>query len=134
MFQKIGSGAYAFLFQMGKDYSTENSKALRSNNFPHDQASQLRNLIDSLKAAGWGRFYIKKLSDGFDVAIADSQLMDGHTFVDSRFLYGVLAGSLQSIFGEEFYVFETRYDARENLLFVRFRKKRSKATGLACQN
>lgn len=126
MFEKIGSGAHAFLFQMGKDYSTENSKVLRSSNFQQDQESQLRNLIDSMKAAGWGRFHIKQLSDGFDVVITDLQLLDGHTFVDTRFMYGMLAVLLQSIFGEEFYVIETRYDTRENLVFLKLRIKKKK--------
>ena len=49
MFEKIGSGGHAFLYQMGKDYSIENSKILKSSNFAQDQESQLRNLADSLK-------------------------------------------------------------------------------------
>jgi hypothetical protein len=123
MFEKIGSGGHAFLYQMGKDYSIENSKILKSSNFAQDQESQLKNLADSLKAAGWGIFDIRKIWNGFDVVISEPHLLDGHTFVDTRFIYGMLAGSLQSICGEEFFVLETRYDTRENSILLKLRKK-----------
>ena len=124
LFEKIGSGGHAFLYQMGRDYSLENSKFLKSSNFSQDRESQLKNLADSLKAAGWGIFDIRKLWNGFDVVISEPQLLDGHTFVDTRFIYGMLAGSLQAIFGEEFYVLETRYDTRANTILLELRTRR----------
>jgi len=123
MFEKIGSGGHAFLYQMGKDYSIENSKILKSGNFAQDQESQLKNLADSPKAAGWGIFDIRKLWNGFDVLISEPHLLDGHTFVDTRFIYGMLAGSLQSIFAEEFFVLETRYDTRANTILLKLRTR-----------
>jgi predicted amino acid-binding ACT domain protein len=123
MFEKIGSGGHAFLYQMGKDYSIENSKILKSSNFPQDRESQLKNLADSLKAAGWGIFDMRKIWNGFDIVISQPYLLDGHTFVDTRFIYGMLAGSLQSIFEEEFFVLETRYDTRENSILLKLRTK-----------
>ena len=101
LFEKLGSLGPVFLFQMGKDYAIENFKILRTGGFPQNQESQLRNLCDFLKASGWGVFEIRKLWDGFDVVISEPHLLDGHTFVDTRFIYGMLAGSLQAIFGEE---------------------------------
>lgn len=124
LYEKIGSGGSAFLFQMGKDYSLENFKILRSSGFAQDEESQLRNLSDFLKASGWGIFEIRKLWNGFDVAIFEPHLLDGHTFVDTRFMYGMLAGSLQSIFGEEFYILETRYDTRANSILVKLRVRK----------
>ena len=125
LFEKIGSGGSAFLFQMGKDYSIENFKALKSNSFAQDPTSQLRNLCDFLKMSGWGIFDIRRVPNGFDVLISDPQLLDGHTFVDTRFIYGMLAGALQSIFGEDFYVLETRYEIRTNSILAKFRTKTS---------
>jgi len=123
MFEKIGSGGHAFLYQMGKDYSIENSKILKTSTFPQDQESQLKNLADSLKAAGWGIFDVRRIWNGFDVMISQPFLLDGHTFVDTRFIYGMLAGSLQSISGEELFVLETTYDTRENKILLKLRKK-----------
>jgi hypothetical protein len=124
LFEKIGSGGSAFLFQMGRDYSIENFKILKSNGFAQDPESQLKNLCDFLKTSGWGIFEIRKVSSGFDVIISDPQLLDGHTFVDTRFIYGMLAGALQSIYGDEFYVLETRYDTRTNSILAKFRTKK----------
>jgi len=121
MFEKIGSAGHAFLYQMGKDYSAENNKILKSDVFQQDQESLLRNLADLLKAAGWGRFEIRKLAGGFDIVVRGPQLLDGEAFVDSRFFYGMLAGSLQSIFGEELNVIETRYDIHEKTVFLKLR-------------
>jgi len=128
LFEKIGSGGSAFLFQMGKDYSIENFKILKSNSFGEDSDSQLRNLCDFLKTSGWGVFETRKISSGFDVSIIDPQLLDGHTFVDTRFIYGMLAGALQSIYGDEFYVLETRYDTRTNSILAKFRTKKDETS------
>ncbi len=122
--ERIGSGGSAFLFEMGKNYSIENFKILKANFFAQDPDSQLRNLGDFLKASGWGIFDIKRVPGGFDVMISDPQLLDGHTFVDTRFMYGMLAGALQSIFGEAFFVLETRYDTRANFILVKLRVKK----------
>ena len=55
--------------------------------------------------------------------ISQPHLLDGHTFVDTRFIYGMLAGSLQSICGEEFFVLETTYNTRENSILLKLRTR-----------
>lgn len=126
LYEKIGSGGSAFLFEMGKYYSIENFKVLKSNGFAQDPDSQLRNLSDFLKSSGWGVFEMKRVPGGFDVMISDPQLLDGHTFVDTRFIYGMLAGALKSIFGEDLFVLETRYDTRSNSILAKLRAKKMK--------
>ncbi len=122
--EKIGSGGAAFLFEMGKYYSMENFKILKFEGFAQDPDSLLTNLRDFLKSSGWGIFEMKRVHGGFDVMISDPQLLDGHTFVDTRFIYGMLAGALQSIFREDFFVLETRYDTRANSILARLRSKK----------
>ncbi len=124
LYEKIGSGGSAFLFQMGRGYAIENFKILTTSSFAQDQESQLRNLCDFLKSSGWGIFEIRKLWNGFDVMVTEPYLLDGHTFVDNRFIYGLLAGSLQAIFGEELYVLESKYDTRANTILVNLRSRR----------
>ncbi|MDA4111767.1 MAG: hypothetical protein OK439_04465 [Thaumarchaeota archaeon] len=128
LFEKIGSGGHAFLFQMGRDYSIENGKILKSGDFAQDRESQLKNLVDLLKTSGWGIFDIRKLWNGFDIVISEPHLLDGHTFVDIRFIYGMLAGALQSIFDEEFYVLDTRYDTRANTILLELRTRKNNDT------
>ncbi len=70
---EIGSGAAGIMFDEGKIYGGEVLKQYRLA-LPNATTEVLvENILDGLRATGWGLFQFRKVEDGFEVTVDDPQ-------------------------------------------------------------
>jgi hypothetical protein len=119
--QELGSAGSAIMFREGEGYATETVGQYRKALGSASVDTLLDNVKDGLRATGWGLFEFKESKEGYDVTVRDApRLRDA--VEPSRFLCGVIAGILESVFSVRMKVVESTLDPNSARVFVRLTK------------
>ena len=122
--QRFATGASVIMFEEGKAYASETIEYYRqvmgsevsSENF-------IGNIIDGLRATGWGLFsFASQVDSTFELEISHPPINRKDSLFESRFVIGVAAGVLESIFSTQLRVNSSHYDAKTDTLRILFEK------------
>jgi len=123
--QELGSAGSAIIFREGEDYAVETLNQYRQVLGSVSQESLLDNVKDGLRATGWGIFDFKTTKDGYEVAVQEAPLIKGMP-EPSRFLCGIIAGIVESVYAVKVKVDQSRVDSKSGSVFVRLSKIQGK--------
>ena len=118
---ELGSAGAAIMFGEGEGYSSETIKHYQEVLGGVSAEMLLENVEDGLRATGWGLFDFKETKEGYVVTVQDAPTLKGAT-EPSRFLCGVIAGILESIFSVKMKVVESTLDYEGQRVIVRLAK------------
>lgn len=110
--EALGSAGDAVLFEEGKTYAHETFVHLR-NALPHASLEEmLQNVVDGLRATGWGLFEFRRERDVFHVSIRNPPMIEEQETEThhSMFVSGVATGATESLYGLELVVRNANYD------------------------
>lgn len=107
--QELGSAGGAIMFREGEGYAAETLNQYRAVLGKVSTDKLLENVKDGLRATGWGLFEFKHLKDGYEVIVRESVLLEGTT-EPGRFLCGIIAGIVESVYGVKVKVVESALD------------------------
>ncbi len=116
--QELGSAGSAIMFREGESYATETIGQYRRVLGDVSTETLLENVKDGLRATGWGLFEFKESNDGYDVTVRDAPRFGGTT-EPSRFLCGIIAGILESVFSVRMKIVGSTFDPKSASVFVR---------------
>ncbi len=119
--RELGSAGLAIMFREGEGYATETCNQYRQVLGTVSQESLLENISDGLRATGWGVFDFKTTKQGYDVTVDDAPTIEGTT-EPSRFLCGVIAGIVESVYAIKVKVGESAVDPKSGRASVRLSK------------
>ncbi|HUK75347.1 MAG TPA: hypothetical protein VLU99_06095 [Nitrososphaerales archaeon] len=119
--EELGSAGSAIMFREGEGYATETIAQYRA--VLGDVSAQvlLKNVVDGLRATGWGLFEFKESKDGYEVTVRDAPML-ATTTEPSRFLCGIIAGVLESVLSVRMKIVESTVEPKSGRLFVRLSK------------
>ena len=119
--KELGSVGSAIMFREGEGYAAETLKQYREVLGSITTESLLENVKDGLRATGWGLFEFKKTKDGYEVTVQEAAAVQGPT-EPSRFLCGIIAGILESVYATKVMVVESTIDLKSGTVFVKLSK------------
>ena len=119
--RELGSAGSAIMFREGESYATETWNQYKSALGEATLETHFENVIDGLRATGWGLFEFKTTKDGYEVTVQDPPTL-GDSEEPSRFLCGVIAGILESAHSMKVRVVESTVDRKSGKLTVRLSK------------
>jgi hypothetical protein len=119
--EELGSAGSAIMFREGEGYATETIAQYRAALGEVSAGVLLGNVIDGLRATGWGLFEFKETKDGYEVTVHDTPTM-ATTTEPSRFLCGIIAGILEAVLSVKMKVVESTIEAKSGRMFVRLSK------------
>ncbi len=119
--QELGSAGSAIMFREGESYATETWNQYKSALGDATLETHFENVIDGLRATGWGIFEFRNSNGGYEVTVQDPPTLDG-TAEPSRFLCGVIAGILESAHSTKVKVVESAVDRKNGKLTVKLSK------------
>ena len=119
--EELGSAGSAIMFREGESYATETIGQYRNvlGNVSTDVL--LENVVDGLRATGWGLFEFKESKDGYEVTVRDAPML-ASTTEPSRFLCGIIAGILESVLSVGMKIAESTVEPKSGRVFVRLSK------------
>jgi hypothetical protein len=123
LMKNMGSGGAAIMFDEGKTYAletVENYKALLSNAEPD---LLIQNIVDGLRSTGWGLFSFRKNEEGFYVRVEHPPKLESGEMAENRFIMGVIAGILESVYEGEWSVISSHYNKEEDALSCNLRNR-----------
>jgi len=123
--QELGSAGSAIMFREGEAYAVETLGQYRQMLGSVSQESLLENVRDGLRATGWGIFDFKTTKDGYEVAVQDAPVIKGMP-QPSRFLCGIIAGIVESIYAVRVKVDQSTVDSKSGRVFVKLSKTQGK--------
>ena len=122
LMDKIGSGGAVMMFNEGKIYGEEALKQYRLA-LPNASTEVLiENIIDGLRATGWGLFQFKKVEDGFEVTVNDAPILETSDYRENRFYYGAGAKILEELYGKELVLEKSSFDLKNKKLMFKLRR------------
>jgi hypothetical protein len=116
--KELGSAGSAIMFREGEDYAAETLGQYRKVLGSVTQESLLENVKDGLRATGWGIFDFKTTKEGYEVTVHDAAMLETMT-EPSRFLCGIIAGIVESIYAIRVRVVQSTVNPKSGLVFVR---------------
>jgi hypothetical protein len=118
--EDLGSAGSAIMFREGESYAAEVMKGYKLVTDAPDFSleSLLEVAKDGLRATGWGIFDFKTTKEGYEVTVQDAPQLEGST-EPSRFVCGIIAGIVESVFSAKVKVVESKVDAKAGQLFVK---------------
>jgi hypothetical protein len=119
--QELGTAGSAIMFREGEGYAAETLNQYRAVLGRATPEILMENVKDGLRATGWGIFEFKTTKDGYDVTVNDGPLLDGTT-VPSRFLCGIIAGIVESVYVIKVKVVGSAVDPKSRRVSVRLSK------------
>jgi hypothetical protein len=122
--QELGSAGSAIMFREGEGYATETIGQYKKVLGNVSTEVLLGNVVDGLRATGWGLFEFRESKDGFAVTVNEPPKF-GDSNEPSRFLCGVIAGILESVFSARLKIVESAVEPKSGRVLVRL----SKTTG-----
>jgi hypothetical protein len=115
---ELGTAGMAIMFREGEAYAAETLRQYRQVLGSVTQESLLENVKDGLRATGWGIFDFKTTKDGYDVAIQDAPMIEAMK-EPSRFLCGIVAGIVESVYAVNVKVVSSTVDRKGGSVSVR---------------
>jgi len=119
--QDLGSAGSAIMFREGEGYAAETLSQYRQLLGSVTKESLLENVKDGLRATGWGIFDFKTTNDGYEVTVQEAPLIKEMP-EPSRFLCGIIAGIVESIYAIRVKVVESTVELKSGRVFVRLSK------------
>ena len=119
--QELGSAGSAIMFREGEGYAAETIGQYRAALGSVSTEVLLRNVVDGLRATGWGLFEFKESKDGYEVTVNDAPML-ASTSEPSRFLCGVIAGILESVLSVRMKIVESTVEPKSGRVLVRLSK------------
>jgi len=119
--QELGSAGGAIMFREGEGYAAETIEQYRTALGNVSTEVLLQNVVDGLRATGWGLFEFKESKDGYEVTVRDAPMLAG-TSEPSRFLCGVIAGILESLLSVKMKIVESTLEPKSGRVFVKLSK------------
>jgi hypothetical protein len=119
--QELGSAGSAIMFREGEGYAAETIGQYRTALGSVSTEVLLRNVVDGLRATGWGLFEFKESKDGYEVTVLDAPML-ASTTEPSRFLCGVIAGILETVLSARMKIVESTVEPKSGRVFVRLSK------------
>ena len=107
--QELGSAGGAIMFREGEGYATETLVQYRKVLGNVTEQALMENVKDGLRATGWGVFDFQTTKQGYEVTVQDAPLVDGGA-QPSRFLCGIIAGILESVYATKVKVVDSTVD------------------------
>ena len=107
--QELGSAGGAIMFREGEGYAAETLNQYRKvlGNIGRD--ALMENAVNGLRATGWGIFDFQTTKEGYEVTVQEGPMIDGAT-EPSRFLCGIIAGVLESIYATKVKIVDSTVD------------------------
>jgi hypothetical protein len=119
--EELGSAGGAIIFREGESYAAETMRNFKMVMENPTSESLLQSVKDVLRATGWGLFEFKVSKDDYLVTVDCAPQLEATT-EPSRFLCGIIAGIVESVFSIKVRVVESKLDPEEGSLFVRLSK------------
>jgi hypothetical protein len=119
--EELGSAGSAIMFREGEGYAAETLGQYRAVLGSVSAESLLENVKDGLRATGWGLFEFKQTKEGYEVSVRETMLLEGTT-EPSRFLCGIVAGIVESIYAIKVKVVESTVDPKSGRVHLRLAK------------
>lgn len=119
--EELGSAGSAIMFREGEGYATETIAQYRAALGEVSTGVLLGNVVDGLRATGWGLFEFKESKDGYEVTVHDAPML-ATTSEPSRFLCGIIAGILETVLSARMKVVESTVEPKSGRVFVRLSK------------
>ncbi|MDA4116553.1 MAG: hypothetical protein OK442_08370 [Thaumarchaeota archaeon] len=119
--EELGSAGSAIMFREGEGYAAETIVQYRTALGEVATGVLLGNVVDGLRATGWGLFEFKETKDGYEVTVRDAPTL-ATTTEPSRFLCGIVAGILETVFSVKMKVVESTIEPKSGRMFVRLSK------------
>lgn len=119
--QELGSAGSAIMFREGESYATEVLAQYRKVLASASTETLFENVKDGLRATGWGLFEFKESKDGYEVTVRDAPNL-ANTSEPSRFLCGIIAGTLESVLSVKMKIVESSLEPKSGRVFVRLSK------------
>jgi len=119
--EELGSAGSAIMFREGESYATETLVQYRKALGNVSAQVLLENVVDGLRATGWGLFEFKESKDGYDVTVHEAPRFQGKT-EPSRFLCGIIAGILESVLSVRMKIVESTVDPKSGMVSVKLSK------------
>ena len=122
LLDKMGSVGAVMMFNEGKVYGDEALKQYRIA-LPNATTEILaENIIDGLRATGWGLFQFRKMEDGFEVTVIDPPILENSDYRENRFYYGAAASVLEGLYGRELAMEKSSLDLKNKKLTFKLRR------------
>ncbi len=123
LMDEIGSGGAGMMFNEGKIYGGEVVKQYRLA-LPNSTTEVLvENILDGLRATGWGLFQFRKVEDGFEVTVNDAPILDADSnYRENRFYYGAGAKILEDLYGKQLVLEKSSFDLKNKKLTFKLRQ------------
>lgn len=116
LLQVLGSAGAAIMFDEGKTYAVETVEIIKKALPDANPSILLRNIVDALRATGWGLFTFKQNEEGFYVTVEHPPRLKSGGMEENKFVAGVTVGILVSLYGNELSVISSQYKVQEDLL------------------
>lgn len=117
----LGSAGLAIMFREGEGYATETCNQYREVLGSVSREALLENIVDGVRATGWGIFDFKTTKEGYEVIVEDAPVLEGMT-EPSRFLCGIVGGVIESVYGIKVKVVESDIDVKSGEARMKFEK------------
>jgi hypothetical protein len=117
----LGSAGLAIMFREGEGYATETVAQYREVLGSVTRESLLENIIDGLRATGWGIFEFRTTKEGYEVIVQEAPVIEGMT-EPSRFVCGIVGGVIESVYGIKVKVVESDIDRKSGEARMKFEK------------
>jgi hypothetical protein len=122
--KRFGSGSAAILYEEGKTYSIETIEHYKES-LPISQELLMKNVVDGLRATGWGLFTFSNVSSehqAYEVKITHPPINLEDSYLVSRFVVGIAAGVLESVYSTQLRVTQSNYIEKIDTLECKFEK------------
>ena len=118
---ELGSAGGAIMFREGEGYAAETLRQYRAALGNVRAELLLETVKDGLRATGWGLFEFRAMRDGYEATVDEAPLLEGST-EPSRFLCGIVAGIVESVFSVRVKIVQSTVDSRTQRVSVRMSK------------
>jgi hypothetical protein len=112
---ELGSAGGAIMFREGEAYASETFDQYKRALPSASNEVLLETMQDGLRATGWGLFQFKPTNDGYEVIVRDAPMFLGGK-EPSRFLCGIIAGILESLYSTKMKIVESVADNDQVLI------------------
>ena len=122
LFDRMGSAATSIMYEEGRAYARQTTAQMLTISPNMDRDELLENSLDGLRAFGWGIFRYRKSGEVFEITATDLPFSDPRDAVRSRFVHGIVAGMIETMYGIRLRVASSNYDEADRKLSLRFEK------------
>jgi hypothetical protein len=120
--ERLGTAGTIIMFEEGKSYAKEVLFEYKASLQTEDKQLILSNVVDGLRATGWGLFEFRQYSAGFNVVVKHPPVLNDPGPAESSFIRGMAAGIIESLFFKVVGVRDASYDhSKDTLSFVLLR-------------